>query len=139
MTEVCDRVRIAVLQSFDHPAPLSLPADIADHIRRCQSCAAFVRGHQHLDARLAIWYTAPSLGPAFRRRLRREIRRDKVGKWSEWVPSIMHLVGFSGVLLLYVAVAPEDMGRGMTYGIVAALFLWAALSGVTAWMEDSCS
>ena len=139
MTEVCDRVRIAVLQSFDHPAPLSLPADIADHIRGCQSCAAFVRGHQHLDARLAVWYTPPSLGPAFRRRLRRDIRRDKVGQWSEWVPSIMHLVGFGVVLLLYLAVAPEEMGRGITYGIVAALFLWAALSGVTAWMEDSCS
>ena len=51
----------------------------------------------------------------------------------------MHLVGFGVVLLLYLAVAPEEMGRGITYGIVAALFLWAALSGVTAWMEDSCS
>ena len=143
MTDLCARVRAVVIESFDEPAGGSADADIAGHLRSCQACAALLQRHRDLDVRLAMLFTPPSVGPACRRAVWRDVRRDKVeGKveqWSEWLPIIMSFAGCAIVLAGYLTVAPTAIGSGAVYGLVSVLGLWAALSAVGSWLEDDYS
>lgn len=139
MTGICDDIRAAIVESFDEPgAPLRAPR-VADHLRGCESCAAFRRRQQALDARLAFSLTPPSLPPEFRRRVRRRIRREKVESVSDWLPGLMQVAAVGIMFFVYLAFAPLSFVSGLSYALVGLLTGWAIVGAVGEWVEDGFS
>jgi hypothetical protein len=135
MTE-CERIRTAILESFDEPGALASRPDIERHVRGCASCEAFARQHHQLDTRLATSVSPPSLGPVFRARLQRQMRRDTTGQWLERLPDIMHFIGCGIAGVVYVVLVPADLSVIIVVGVTGALLTYAAMSVARAWLED---
>jgi predicted anti-sigma-YlaC factor YlaD len=137
MTTDCELIRSALLDAFDEQERLA--KDVTDHIRACPSCTAFAQRHQALDVRLATLLRPPSLTPQFRIRVRRQVQRNVVSEWHEWLPDLMHVIACVVVVSLYVMLAPVDPHVAIVRGAIGALFAYAAMTIARTWLEDSNS
>jgi hypothetical protein len=139
MTE-CERIRAAILESFDESGGVMRRPDVARHVRGCSSCQAFARRHDELDTQLATSLSPPSLGTAFRASLRRQIGRDMTSKWHERLPDIMHISGCGAVVMIYATLVPADLPMTVLVGMTGTLGTYAVMSMARAWFEDvDCS
>ena len=140
MTTECERVRTAILESFDDAGAVARPPELEQHVRGCASCQAFARRHDELDTQLAASLTAPSLSAAFRADLRRQIWRDTKGTWLERLPDIMHLGGCAVVVTIYATLVPADLPSTLLVGLAGTLATYAVMTLARAWFEDAdCS
>jgi len=135
MTE-CERIRAAILESFDESGALMGRPDVERHVRGCLSCEAFGQRHLELDTQLTTSLSPPSLGTAFRASLRRQIGRDITSKWHERLPDIMHISGCGVVVMIYAKLVPADLLMTMLVGMTSALLTYAVMNMARAWFEE---
>lgn len=135
MTE-CERIQAGILEAFDEPGGLARRPDIARHLQDCAPCKAFARQHHQLDAKLATSLTPPSLGPAFRAGLRRQIRSDIAGQWGERLPDIMHISSCGVAVVVYAVIVPADLPMTLVVGMLGTLLTHVMMSVARGWLED---
>jgi hypothetical protein len=139
MTE-CERIRAAILESFDESGGLMRRPDVERHVRGCLSCQAFAQRHDELDTNLATSLSPPSPGIAFRASLRRQIGRDITSKWHERLPDIMHISGCGVVVMIYAKLVPADLPMTLIAGMTGTLLTYTVMNMVRAWFEEvDCS
>ena len=137
MTTNCDRIQAAILAALDDRD--GFPSDVATHIDGCHSCAEFAKRHQELDAALASSLAPPSVGPMFRGRLRRGIRRDRTARWVEWLPEVMHVIACSVAVSIYVGLTPGAASEAVLSGLLASLVGYSAITIARTWFEETYS
>jgi hypothetical protein len=78
----------------------------------------------------------PTLGPAFRARLGRRIRRDIASQWYERLPDIMHVSGGGVVVAVRAVIVPADLPMTGVVGMLGILLMYAAINVARGWLED---
>lgn len=137
MITECERIRAAILESFDQSGGLLRRSDVERHVRDCSSCYAFARRHDELDTKLATSLRAPSPATALRARLRRQIALDSARTWHERLPDIMHISGCAVVLMIYLKLVPADLPLTLLAGMTGTLLTYIVMNMARAWLEDA--
>jgi hypothetical protein len=89
----CAEAQEQILDSFESSLPHGQHAQLVTHLANCPDCRRFHELQQQIDRRLqtALPPAAPSAN--WRAAVRRNIHRDAVSAWPDFLPDVAHLAG----------------------------------------------
>jgi len=129
----CHDVRAGILESVDEDPSTPSRIELDAHLAGCSDCREFAAKQQALDAQLSALLESPQLGPGFRAKLRRRIRRDAVRLWPATLPEIVHVASCGAATIACAVLLPFDAvmtlfgGAGVT---ILSLFVLTAVRDV---------
>jgi anti-sigma factor RsiW len=133
----CRNVEEAILDSLENAEAASVRHEIDVHVAACPACAAFAARQKSLDARLGGMLTPPELSPAFRKALRKRIRREAMQLWADSLPEKVHFLSCGMATVLCAIVMPFHPAAVLSAGAAGTVLTYILMTVVRNFFESA--
>jgi predicted anti-sigma-YlaC factor YlaD len=133
----CRSVEEAILDALENAGTASVQHEIYVHVAGCPACAAFAARQERLDARLGGMLTPPELSAAFRKTLRKRIRRETMQLWADSLPEKVHFVSCGMATVLCAIVMPFHPAAVLGAGAAGTVLTYILMAVVRNFFESA--
>jgi predicted anti-sigma-YlaC factor YlaD len=102
----CHEAQEQILEAIDVSRTNGDSLGLERHLAECEGCREFFAVQRNLDRRLTASITSPTLSPNFRDSLAKNVRREPLAAWPEFLPDLAHIAGCVFAIALCLTILP---------------------------------